>query len=935
MKSLKLFITLFFLSSNFLVAQLPLNFGSSWRYYVNPSSPQVPPLSATYDWKSPYFATSGAGWNNLTNNAPIGYATSGGSYGGTAFGTSLYNPSGNMPNSSGHYPNTVYYKASVTDVTIPSYTSFNLELKADDGVVVYFNGTEVYRARMSGSLGSAVNHDDNASGCVGSGCVASIPDLGPITILASSFPVNPIDPNKISISVEIHQYTSTSGIPAGYSNSSDSFFELKLTGGTMGPVTPAITRGPYLQLPHPTGMQVRWRTNTPLVGRVCYGTSSASVTTCVNDLNTVPSNDHIVNLTGLLPYTTYFYSVQHTSGTLVETSVNHKFRTPVSGTDFYDVYKTTRIWVTGDASEEIGSTSKTPKQDEVLNGFKIYQVANPDSKNLDLWLLLGDNAYINGSDTEYSTGFFNPYDDVNAAYTATNNNNIMKQTPLMPCVGNHDYYHDGSLSSNDISSIDQSIIHNINKLDPATTLATLNSPMNTFYVATTGRAISNFRVNKNNSFYNIFSMPDGTNPTTLSNKYSTTNSTEKKGYYSYNHNNIHFICLDSYGFYNSHLLYAGIPAWPALPNPANNPQMSWLMQDLASNTQKWTIMYWHHSPYTRGGGHFSDNLIADEYLLVGIREKLIKYLDDSGHKIDLVLNGHSHSYERSRLLKGHYDVENSFSTSLHNNNAAANAHHNGKFTSSALECPYIKQTVSTNNEGIVYVVTGSAGQIQPSATTAVIGHLALNGASFSTPTALNRGTIEESQGGSFYIEVTDNRLDAKFINESGVVADRFTIMKDVNPPTPTVYNISPLIGSDPASLPLLAAPHFGDLVNLSGPTIVGTQSFGPTFSGYYTDVLTPHIGPLYTIKDATGCLTQNVRFHFTPDCWPTPGVNIFNLIDSPVPEIIKSSGTIHWFNLIKAGSIVNSYSMGWTGFGLGFHASPSAVFTSNIIGTCP
>lgn len=105
----------------------------------------------------------------MLRNAPIGYPSGGGAYGTTSFGTSLYNPSNNMPNGNGYYPNTIYYRTSVTDANIPSFGDFNLELKADDGVVVYFNGVEVYRSRMAGTIGSAVSHNDNASGCVGSG----------------------------------------------------------------------------------------------------------------------------------------------------------------------------------------------------------------------------------------------------------------------------------------------------------------------------------------------------------------------------------------------------------------------------------------------------------------------------------------------------------------------------------------------------------------------------------------------------------------------------------------------------------------------------------------------------------------------------------------------------------------------------------------------
>jgi acid phosphatase type 7 len=866
-------IPILLLMIKYTSGQLPLNFGSTnWDYsYKQPVGGICTPPSDSpsgTSWTSPNYVKPAGEWTFATQTLPIGYATSSSNiYGGLAIASIL--PYGS---DAANKPTTAYLRQTITLTTNPrsSYSSFTLKLKADDGARIYFNGTQVANHNLpSGSI----NPNTSAS-VVGT-------DISDYTfVIPNTFALHPSDPNKITITAEVHQSTA-SLIDNCTTLSSDMFFDMELT-GTLGSMTPAITRGPYLQLPHPTGIQVRWRTNTPLVGRVCFGTSSGSLTTCVNDLNTVPSNDHIVSLTGLIPYTTYFYSAQHTTGTLVESSVNHKFRTPVTGTDFYDANKTTRIWVTGDASEEIPPGSKTPRQDEVLNGFKTYQAANPGSKDLDLWLLLGDNAYVNGTDSEYSTGFFDPYDDMNTAFPGVTNNHIMKQTPIMPCVGNHDYYAGGPIPG--LSS--SSPIETLNQL-PSSSFTVVNSG---------GSANSNFRINKNNPFFDIFSLPSNG----FASKYSTSTGASKKGYYSYNHNNIHFVCLDSYGFYDDYLIYGGLPTYPSTATA--NPQMSWLINDLANNTQKWTIMYWHHAPYTRGGGHFSDQTVGDEFILKGIREKLIEYLDAANYKIDLVLNGHSHSYERSRLLKGHHSDESTFTGSVHNNNAAANANHNGKFTSAALECPYIKNTSSATNEGIVYVVTGSAGQLQKTNTPTTgigpnIGHLALNGATFSSspaPGITSRGTIQEEKGGSFYIEVTDNRLDAKFIEETtGAVTDKFTIFKDVNPAAVTVRNIMPGLDSDPSNILLNAGLHFGDFVSLSGPTISGTQGFGSGLFGYITNVVTPQIGPLYTISDATGCLTEKVRFHFTPDCWPlSTGVTINNLFDSPVIEHIRSAGTV-------------------------------------------
>lgn len=890
----------------------------SYRLPVNEVC-STPTPSSGVEWKMSNYVKTSNQWTNVSNQLPIGYVNGSTSYGGIELKKDLlFNPSGNNPT-------TLYLRQTITLPNIlSSYSYFTLKLKADDGVRVYFNGDIVANHKLQAGTIEA-----NTSAFTVTTDVNNYTFNVPNTITNHHS-----DPYKITITAEVHQSTSGStatspGTAACLVTSSDLFFDMELT-GTLGTLTPIITRGPYLQLPHPTGIQVRWRTSTTLVGRVCYGTSSGSLITCSTDLNAVLANDHIVILSGLIPNSTYFYSVQHTSGALTEGTVNHKFTTPPTN---IDTSKTTRIWVTGDPSEEV-SSSKIPRQDEVLKGFKTFQTNTPSAQNLDLWLLLGDNAYSLGTEAEYTTGFFTPYDDMNAAYPATNNNQIMKQTPIMPCVGNHDYY-----NGPNISNTDQTTIREINDFTSAV------GSMNTFWVPDAGKALSNFRQNKQSAFYSIFSMPSNTNTNLLSNKYSSSPPLVNNGYYSYNHNNIHFICLDSYGFYNNHLLYAGIPSWPTLPT--NNPQMAWLMNDLASNTQNWTIMYWHHAPYSKSGGHSSNKVSADEFILTGLREKLIKYLDSSGHKIDLVLNGHSHSYERSRLLKGHDGLEDTFRSSLHNNNNAANANHNGMFKSST-ECPYLKSSTGVN-EGIIYVVTGSSGQLQKSVDDVdfTVGHKALNGAyfrpdfiervpseNFSTNGGLlvNRttlSTIEDQKGGSFYIEVKDNRLDAKFINEDGEVGDKFTIIKDVKKVENKVDLIltteSPL--SQTFSLPWPKT----QIIKITGPS-----NFNQTYSLPSNITISyPQIGPIYTVTDSTTCLTQNIRFHFSPNC-RSGGVTINNIIDSTEPEIIKSSSFINADNTtIKANKSVifqaeNAINLNPNTF----KVENGAVFTARITNPC-
>ncbi len=224
-----------------------------------------------------------------------------------------------------------------------------------------------------------------------------------------------------------------------------------------------------------------------------------------------------------------------------------------------------------------------------------------------------------------------------------------------------------------------------------------------------------------------------------------------KNYYSFNIGDVHFISLDSYG--ND----AG------LLQDTLGTQTTWLKNDLAANTKKWTIAYFHHPPYTKTS-HTSDT----EMDLVAIREKMIRILERNG--VDLILCGHSHGYERSYLLKGFY---NTFASPLLDANFSAVTHtatgnvQNGLYNGTANSCAFSYNSGKFNH-GSIYVVAGSAGQV--GGTTAGYPQ---NCMYYSNPT----------NGGCLYFEVDSNRLDAKFISyataPTPLVRDQFTIFKDV------------------------------------------------------------------------------------------------------------------------------------------------------------
>jgi 3',5'-cyclic AMP phosphodiesterase CpdA len=254
---------------------------------------------------------------------------------------------------------------------------------------------------------------------------------------------------------------------------------------------------------------------------------------------------------------------------------------------------------------------------------------------------------------------------------------------------------------------------------------------------------------RNTPYYNTFSMP------TAGQLGGVPSGTE--AYYSYNIGNVHFVSLDSYGQedVNSTRLYDTTGA-----------QVTWLKSDLDANTKTWTVVYFHHPPYTKTS-HNSDMEIE----LVSMREKFIRILERYG--VDLVLSGHSHGYERSYLLKNYYNTaanplsDIDFNASLH---TATGNLQNGKNDGTALSCPYTYDEGKIKH-GTIYVVAGSAGQV--GGTSTGYPHDAM---CYSNST----------NGGLFYFEVDDNKLEGKFISYNGsnsvspIVRDQFTIMKNVN-----------------------------------------------------------------------------------------------------------------------------------------------------------
>src|SRR6478752_1804888 len=152
------------------------------------------------------------------------------------------------------------------------------------------------------------------------------------------------------------------------------------------------------------------------------------------------------------------------------------------------------------------------------------------------------------------------------------------------------------------------------------------------------------------------------------------------------------------------------------------------------------------------GSHNSDK----EGDLTKIREDFIGILERYG--VDLIICGHSHLYERSRLMNGHFGLEASFDAPTHNLSTST-----ALYDGSTNSCPYIKDPAT--NRGTVYVVSGSSGALGRRQATYPHDAMYYSNADL---------------GGASMIEVTENKFELKWISSDGEIRDHFVMMKDVN-----------------------------------------------------------------------------------------------------------------------------------------------------------
>lgn len=434
----------------------------------------------------------------------------------------------------------------------------------------------------------------------------------------------------------------------------------------------------FLQQVGPDRVIIKWRdSGDPLLGgqTICYDTEQALLPRSSRTYSSVTALGHQeVVLSGLTPDTLYYYSIGG-AGTAQETRA---FQTaPEPGVLPSD--GNIRVWLVGDSGVG-GYDPSWSGSAEVRDGLYSW-IASGDQEPVDLFLMLGDNAYNNGTDLEHQGAIFDVYPE------------LLEGVGLWPSVGNHEMGSGGGSQSSDPSSYSS--------------------------YTETGRM----------PYLDIFSLP------TNGESGGVASGTEL--YYSFDYGTVHVVSLDSQ---------------LAMRDSGQRAAMKqWLIDDLTANTAHWTIVIFHHPPYTKGS-HDSDIGTGADAPITLIREEFTPVFESYG--VDLAFSGHSHIYERSYYLSGHRGTSSTFSGISH-----AELLPNGSLANGQGVAAYEQVTTSGLDDKVVYTVAGNGGKV----TSVSAGYP--HPAHFFSDLSL----------GSVVVDAGADRLVARFIDAGGAQQDYFEV----------------------------------------------------------------------------------------------------------------------------------------------------------------
>lgn len=398
----------------------------------------------------------------------------------------------------------------------------------------------------------------------------------------------------------------------------------------------------------------------------------------------------------------------------------------------------TRIWLIGDSGTETeqspftGEFTHPGEAEEVKQGFLTYQ-QNNRREEIDLFVLLGDNAYLEGTDAQWQGAFFDIYP------------NIMNKAAVWPTIGNHEM----GGACFDLSAF-------------------IGAPPGSFFTFLGGTTDFSDPALFNGGPADCSSGepvpgPDGSGPPYLG-IFSLPAAGELGGapsgteqYYSMNYGNVHLVSLDG-----------------QLSNADDDQRQAmadWLVADLSGNNRDWTIVIFHHPPYSKGENHNSDF----EQREIDLREVFTPIFED--HGVDAVYGGHAHSYERSYYLNGHQGMSDTFDPNIHAElnqiGEPAIGQGNEKYSQISDD--------SGEDDKVVYTVAGSSGkadEFDPCEVDPDTGEEPQLGCTRSDWLLHPAHYFSIAEKGSVVVDATRRTLTSRFIDVNGDVVDEFTIKRE-------------------------------------------------------------------------------------------------------------------------------------------------------------
>lgn len=242
-------------------------------------------------------------------------------------------------------------------------------------------------------------------------------------------------------------------------------------------------------------------------------------------------------------------------------------------------------------------------------------------------------------------------------------------------------------------------------------------------------------------------------------------SPTQKPYYSFDLGGAHFIVLDSFDSLWEDLKTDRSNYEKPWSNQSKsrNSMLDWLEADLSSHKSNWTIVAFHHPPY----GSDDEGSNKQELWRAWMNAYVVPVIEK--HKVDLVLCGHIHNYQRSFPVKSILDT--SVNEGSKKKTSAVKKHkalYQAKTQQLLIDTklnprkPLVQSSKLNNymkNTGTIYTILGSSG------------------AAFN-PIEDNPDKMFAVQAqieGSAVLSITAKELNFKFITIKGDIIDEFTI----------------------------------------------------------------------------------------------------------------------------------------------------------------